>query len=92
MVRKFFKNLRLDGCVFVVATCAVTCVLLAVNIAIVSSLVNPFIPTSGRFAADRAKLWQIVRFVCPVLLIFVEWTLIEYGLGRLRRWWRGKGS
>ena len=90
MPRPFFRQIRLDGCAFVVITCVVTCVLLIVNVAIVTALVNQFMPAVGRFSAERSKYAQTIRFIGPVLLIFAEWTLIEYALRWISQKWRRK--
>lgn len=65
-----------SGCLFLLATCLFTCLLLLLNAALATSLysmLNPYLPRflrSPRFA-------QLMLFVVPVILIFAQWRLVD---------------
>lgn len=67
---------RADGCGFIVVTCLVTCLLMIVNGGLVAasygwlSSVGPSLLRHPRFA-------QACLFVLPVLLLFVQWWVID---------------
>ena len=67
---------RRDGFRFVLGTCAVTCVLLVLNGVLVASI---YFHTSGTDSvlARYPKLTQAVVFMAPIVLVIIQWWIID---------------
>jgi hypothetical protein len=76
-------RVRGDGCGFLIATCVFTCLMLIVNGVVVTTLFQWSFPDGPPQSLQKIKLVQIVLFVGPVLLLFVEWTLLDFVLRRM---------
>ncbi|WP_164102995.1 hypothetical protein [Candidatus Laterigemmans baculatus] len=72
------------GCLFVIASTALTCLLLFINGGLVQAAYAMLAPTGPDFLSEP-RVTQFVMFVGPVLLVVVEWVMIDYLLARLRR-------
>ncbi len=71
---------RRDGCGFTIATAVFTCLFLVINgIALTASY--GVLAEYGPGLLQRDKVKQLILFVGPVLLVFVEWTIVDW-LGR----------
>ena len=71
---------RRDGCGFTIATSVFTCLFLVINgIALTASY--GMLAEFGPGIMQRDKVKQLILFVVPVLLLFIEWTVIDW-LGR----------
>lgn len=69
-------RLRGAGCLFVITTLLVTCLLFLANQSVVAILFRMLaVSWPGIFNSQGAQ--QFIMFVGPVLLIFVEWWLID---------------
>lgn len=80
---------RRDGCGFLVLTCLFSCLFLVLNSIMVVRM-YPLLATLGPAVLRNRGVEQMMMFAGPVLLIFVEWWLVDTivdGLGyfRLRR-------
>lgn len=69
-------NDRRDGCGFLVLTCVFTCFFLVLNSALVSK-VYPSLEQLGPDLLSHPRVKQIMMFVGPVVLVFVEWRLVD---------------
>lgn len=76
-----------DGCGFLVLTCVGVCLLLAINGVLVALFYN-WLQRMGLAWPSRPRLGQTLLFVGPIMLIFLEWWLIDvctgYGFARRR--------
>ena len=65
-----------DGFRFVLGTCAVTCVLLVFNGVLVASI---YFHTGGtnRVLDRYPKLTQAVVFMAPIVLVIIQWWIID---------------
>jgi hypothetical protein len=78
---------RREGCAFTIVTGLLTCVLLVVNGAVAMVVLQFLLPRWFQAASpERMKFLQLLLFVVPVLMIFVEWTAIDY----LSQWIMGR--
>ncbi len=87
---------RRDGCGFLVLTCLFSCLFLVLNSVMVVRM-YPVLAALGPGVLRHRGVEQMMMFVGPVLLIFVEWWLVDTivdGLGYvgLRRTGRGPTS
>lgn len=64
------------GCVVTTASAAFSCVLLVINGAFTMALLS-VVAGSGQSWITNEKLSQFLLFSCPVLLLFVQWWLID---------------
>lgn len=67
---------RRDGCGFLTLTCVFTCFFLVLN----AALVSRFYPEVAEFGPRwllYPRVEQMFKFVAPVLLIFVEWWVVD---------------
>lgn len=67
---------RPEGCGFLALTCLFTCFFLILN----SALTVRFYPQLSAFAPSllqHPRVEQMMMFLGPVLLIFVEWWLVD---------------
>jgi hypothetical protein len=80
---------RRDGCGFVIATSLFTCLFLIIN-GVALTAVLPLLFAGGNSGSpERTKLLQMLLFIGPVALIFVEWSAIDF---LTRRLLRGRGD
>lgn len=64
------------GCVVATSSAVVSCVLLVINGAFVMALLS-VVAGSGQAWISNEKLSQFLLFSCPVLLLFIQWWLID---------------
>ena len=64
------------GCVVTTASAAFSCVLLVINGAFIMALLS-VVAGSGQSWITNEKLSQFLLFSCPVLLLFIQWWLID---------------
>ena len=69
-----------DGCGFLVLTCVGICLLLAIN-GVLVALFYAWLLRMNPAWSDRPRLSQTLHFVGPVLLVFLEWWLIDVCTG-----------
>jgi hypothetical protein len=67
---------RRDGCGFLVLTCVFTCFFLVLNSALVAKMYPP-LAQLGPDLLSHPRVKQIMMFVGPVVLVFVEWWLVD---------------
>lgn len=72
------------GCLFVIASTLLTCLLLFINGGLVQAAYAVLAPT-GPALMGNPRVSQFVLFTVPVLLVVVEWVMIDFVIGRLRR-------
>ena len=78
------KNRPRAGCGTLFLACFITCVMLVVNgtlVAGILALLGPAIPR----VLQGPKVTQLTMFIVPVMMIFVEWRLIDMLVRRLRK-------
>ena len=82
-MKKLFSAVRHrnSGCGILIGMCLLTCVFLVINRVIVAKLYTVLVPPS----LDEVKLQTFLLVVGPVVLIFVEWWLIDFLVERLSR-------
>lgn len=77
---KFFRRRssgpRRDGCGFVLLTFVFSCLFLVLNSALIGKFVPPLLDAGPAFLR-RLGVVQAVLFAGPVILIFVEWWLVD---------------
>lgn len=71
------RTARRDGCGFLLATIVFTCLFLVIN-GLVLTASYGFIAEVGPAFLQRDKVKQLVLFLGPVAMIFVQWTLIDW--------------
>lgn len=74
---------RRDGCGFAIATSVFTCLLLILNGILVTAIYQWSFPDGPPQSLQKVKVVQLFLFVGPVLLLFIEWTLFDFGLRRI---------
>lgn len=67
---------RRDGCGFVLLTFLFSCLFLVLNSVLIGKFAPPLLD-AGPALLRRAGLVQAVLFAGPVVLIFVEWWLVD---------------
>lgn len=72
------------GCLFAAGATFVTCILLFINGGLVSALCQEFGP-AGPAWLNNPGILQFVMFVGPVILVVIQWMMIDYIVSRLRR-------
>ena len=72
------------GCLFAIASTLLTCLLLFINGGLVQAAYAMLTPSGPAILRD-AKVSQFVLFVGPVLLVVIEWVMIDFVTSRLRR-------
>jgi hypothetical protein len=50
---------------------------------VVTALYHAVFPDGPPKSLERVKGVQVILFLGPVLLLFVQWTLIDFGLRRM---------
>ncbi len=78
MKRRRFQSRtpKRDGCGFLILTCVFSCFFLVLNAALINKL-YPFTLQRIPPFRDYPRLDQLVLFLGPVLLIFIEWWLVD---------------
>ena len=81
--RRRKTNSRRRGCAFFLWTCLYfslfcvsSCLFLLLNSALISSFYGPFAQQGPGFLL-RPRVVQAVMFIGPVLMIFVQWWLVD---------------
>lgn len=72
-----------DGCGFALMTSVFTCVLLILNGILVTGIYQAIFPDGPPSSLQRVKFAQVFLFIGPVLLLFFEWTLFDFGVRRI---------
>lgn len=72
------------GCAFALASTLLTCGLLFINGALVSALCTAASDSWPALLSDHRVL-QFLLFVGPVVLVIIEWMMIDYVVSRMRR-------
>lgn len=72
------------GCAFALASTLLTCGLLFINGALVSALCTAASDSWPTLLSDHRVL-QFLLFVGPVVLVIIEWMMIDYVVSRMRR-------
>jgi hypothetical protein len=67
---------RRDGCGFLTLTCVFTCFFLILNSALVARF-YPELANLGPMWLQHPRIEQMIKFVAPVLLIFVQWWVVD---------------
>ena len=79
-----------SGCLFALASTLITCLLLFINgglvAAICDSVMGPDEQIITLLSTDSNGVIQFILFVGPVLLVIVEWMMIDFVIDRIRRW------
>ena len=68
---------RRDGCGFLVLTCLFTCFFLVLN----SGLVSRFywqLADAGPAFVRHPRIAQMLMFLGPVMLLFLEWWIVDF--------------
>jgi uncharacterized membrane protein YhdT len=71
------RNTMTAGCLLGLASAAVTCVMLFVNGSLVMAVLSAFAEAGPSWASEPA-FSQFTLFLVPVLLVVVEWMMIDY--------------
>ena len=74
---------RREGCGFAIGTSVFTCLLLILNGILVTAIYQWLFPGGAPTSMQRIKVVQAFLFVGPVLLLFIEWTLFDFGVRRI---------
>ncbi len=74
---------RRDGCGFALGTSVFTCLLLILNGILVTAIYQWSYPDGPPTSLQKVKFVQVFLFVGPVLLLFLEWTLFDFGIRRI---------
>ncbi len=75
-LRRRTSGPRRDGCGFVLLTFLFSCLFLVLNSALVSRFVPPLLDAGPAWLA-RPGVVQATLFSGPVVLVFVEWWLVD---------------
>jgi len=73
-----------SGCVVVMAAAIVSCLLLFLNGGVVMALVNVLDDWGFVYMSDD-RITQFIVLIGPVLLLVLQWLMIDYVTTRLRR-------
>ncbi len=73
------------GCLFAVIATLITCGMLFINGAIVRALCDAAADPWPRVFGDH-RVEQFIYFVGPVVLVVIQWMMIDYVISRVRRW------
>ena len=71
------SHARRDGCGFLIGTSVFTCLFLIINGVVLTTLYQWLYPGGPPDSTQEAKVVQILLFIGPVLLLFVEWSVID---------------
>jgi hypothetical protein len=72
-----------DGCGFALGTIVFTCLLLVLNGILIQAIYHGLYPGGPPSSLQKLKAVQLFLFIGPVLLLFVEWTLFDFGVRRM---------
>ena len=72
-----------DGCGFIAFTCLVSCLLMIINGGLVAAGYQWLAEGGPRFL-QQTRVAQATLFVAPVLLLFLQWWLLDHLLDFLR--------
>lgn len=72
------------GCLFALVSAAVTCLMLLINGALVMAILDS-IPNTAPTWARKPEFVQFMLFLVPVLLVVVQWMMIDYVRSRFRQ-------
>lgn len=64
-----------EGCLYLLSVCVTACTLLVINAVVVRALYG-FLPADPEIFA-HPRLGRAVMFVAPIMLLVVEWMLID---------------
>ena len=76
-----------DGCGFLIGTSVFTCLFLVINGVVLTGVYQILYPGGPPESTHEARFVQMLLFIGPVLLLFVQWTLIDLVS---ERWYRMK--
>ena len=65
-----------DGCGYLLLVCLIACVLLVVNAIVVRAVYVSFLPDTPSTDTEK-RIGRAVMFVGPIVLLVIEWTLID---------------
>ena len=72
------------GCLFSLASAALTCGLLFINGSLVLAILQVISGAGFDWVHKQEGLSQFVLFALPVVLVVIEWMMIDYLRSRLR--------
>lgn len=75
----------LQGCLFATASTLLTCFMLFINGGLVAAICNAAL-RSGANIMRTQGVHQFCLFVGPVVLVVIQWMMIDYVVNRVRRW------
>ncbi|MEQ8788982.1 MAG: hypothetical protein RIC55_21905 [Pirellulaceae bacterium] len=65
-----------DGCGYLLASCVVTCCFLVMN-GLLTSAFYLYAKSLGPDWLQNVRVEQLVNFVAPVLMLILEWRLVD---------------
>ncbi|TWU60390.1 hypothetical protein Poly51_06650 [Rubripirellula tenax] len=72
------------GCILAIGSALVTSFMLFINGSLVMALIS-VVSQAGPEWASNAQLSQFLLFTLPVILVIIEWMMIDYVRTRLRQ-------
>ena len=72
-----------DGCGFILFTCLVSCLLMIINGGLVAAGYQWLADLGPKFLR-QSRVAQATLFIAPVLLLFVQWWVLDHLLDFLR--------
>ena len=72
------------GCLMMLLSAGVTCLMLLVNGSLVMAVLDS-IPNNAPPWARKAEFVQFMLYLVPVLLVVIQWMMIDYIRSRFRR-------
>ncbi|NNE00031.1 MAG: hypothetical protein HKN47_22150 [Pirellulaceae bacterium] len=75
----------LPGCLFALTSALVTCAMLFVNGSLVLAFLKAFSKSGFQWAREPGVM-QFLLLLIPVLLVVIQWKMIDYIRGRFRRY------
>jgi uncharacterized membrane protein YhdT len=72
------------GCLIALGSVALTCLLLLLNGSLVLAILDS-IPSTAPSWAKKPEFLQFLLFLLPVLMVVVQWIVIDYVRSRFRR-------
>lgn len=74
-----------QGCFFATASTLITCFLLFINGGLMAAICNAALRSGVAFMRTTG-VHQFCLFVGPVVLVVIQWMMIDYVVNRVRRW------
>lgn len=71
------------GCAFACGSAAITCLMLLINGSFVLAILDS-IPNTAPAWVRKPEFLQFMLFLIPVLLVVVQWIVIDYVRGKFR--------